>query len=496
MASSSISQWVADKAASLRITDALVNIMTGIGTSRDKSAYSTYSEFVPLTPPELDNLFASSALARKTVMLLVEDALRKGFRVVREGAEPGEYLEEAAEIEERLKALGFRQALSEAAWKGRLFGDAGIILGVRGAGPLTSELDPEELSAIEFIRVDDRQNFTPAKYAPDGSVTVWNWNRVSRTGGPVGVPMVQIHDSRILWLSGAATTDSGMRLNNGWHHSVLDALKETLMSFDSFWSSIDSQIIDASQAVFHLSGFIDALASNSGETGEALRKRLALMDLSRSSAKALVLDAGDEKGAGREDFTVIERGSLASMDKLVGTYLNRFAAAAGYPVSVLFGQAAAGTNATGESDLILHFQTVDVYREGFLTRPAEAMVRLVARELGLEDPDEWCIEWPELWTPKPLDVASAEKMRVDSAIGLVASGIALAEEVALSLGRVAPSLGLVLDVESRLKALEGGLAEVEERTLGEEAAPEATGISSGRSTKAKANPAAAKNSPK
>jgi phage-related protein (TIGR01555 family) len=287
-----------------------------------------------------------------------------------------------------------------------------------------------------------------------------------------------------------------MRKNSGWHHSVLDALKETLMSFDSFWSSIDSQIIDASQAVFHLSGFIDALASNSGETREALRKRLALMDLSRSSAKALVLDAGDEKGAGREDFTVIERGSLASMDKLVGTYLNRFAAAAGYPVSVLFGQSAAGTNATGESDLILHFQTVDVYREGALTRPAEKMVRLVARELGLEDPDEWCIEWPELWTPKPLDVASAEKMRIDASIGLVTSGIALAEEVALSLGRVAPSLGLVLDAESRLKALEGGLVEVEERTLGEEAAPEATGISSGRSTKAKANPAAAKNSPK
>jgi phage-related protein (TIGR01555 family) len=493
----SISRWVTEKAASLRITDALVNIMTGLGTSRDKTAYSAYSDFTPLTPAELDTLFASSALARKAVMLLVDDALRKGFRVVREGAEPGEYRQEAAEIEERLKALGLRGALTDAAWKGRLFGAAGIVLGVRGAGPLTSELDPTKVTAIEFVRADDRQNFTPAKYGPDGSVTVWNWTRTSVRGGHLAIPTVQIHDSRILWLYGAATTDRGMRTNGGWSHSVLDPLKETLIAYDSFWSSIDSQVVDASQAVFHLSGFIDALASNSGETGDALRKRLALMDISRSSAKALVLDAGDATGAGREDFQVIERGSLAAMDRLVSTYLNRFAAAAGYPVSVLFGQAAAGTNATGESDLILHFQAVDIYRESALTAPAEKMVRLVAQELGIADPEEWCIEWPELWTPKPLDVASAEKMRVDAAIGLVSSGVALAEEIALSLGRIAPSLGLVLDAESRLKALEGGLAEVEERTL--EADPEtptASGVSSGRSVRAQVNPAAAKNSPK
>lgn len=504
-------QWIQDKAAVRRVTDGLVNIMTGFGTSRDKSRYSQYVDQPILSVWDLETLFKDSALAKKVVTKIPMDALRGGFKVRRRGASAtGDAAEEAQAIADRCNELGVTETLYRAAWLGRLFGGAGIVLSLRKTGRPSAELDLEDVEELEidYIRACDRQDFQPAYWRPDGSTERWRWTRVSKGGGPVGFPIVELHDSRVLWFGGADTTDRARQRNEYWDLSILQALFNTIVSYDNYWASLDSQVSDASQAVFHLQGFISALASNSGETGEMLRKRLALMDMGRSNNKALVLDAGDAEGNGKEDFQVIERASLANMDKLTGVFLNRLAADAGYPVSVLFEQAAAGTNATGEADLILHFGNVDVYRTNVLTQPATELVQLVARDLGFADPEEFEIVWPELYRPKPLDVASAQKMRADTLVGMVTAGIILEEEAALD---CAEHMDLKIDRPSREKALKEGLKEVESREVTKPEAPALDpnkelaakakttgGVSpkakaSGRAVKAKTNPGSAKN---
>lgn len=464
-------EWIKNSAIARRITDGLVNIMSGVGTSRDKSTWSRYCDQPILTVWELETLWKDSALARKVVSKIPQDALRAGFSVKRvrtEAAEGDDSRDDDAEAQalaKRCNELGVTKALFEAACWGRLFGGGAIVMAVEGAGAPDQELDPEAITKINYLRVCDRQDFTPSFWGPDGSTQRWWWQRRSKGGGPVGIPLIDLHTSRCLWFGGALTTDRARERNQYWDLSILQALFNTLVSYDGYWASLDAQVGDASQAVFHLQGFINALASNSGETAEVLAKRLRLMDQNRSNARALVLDAGDKDGNGREDFEVIERASLANMDKLSAMYLNRFAADAGYPVSVLFEQSAAGTNATGENDLNQHYNNVDQFRNEKLREPATFLVQAVARELGFSNPEEFEICWPALYIPKPLDVASAEKMRVDSAIGLVTAGVALEEEVALSMDKIAPSLGLHLDKGARKDALEAGLTDVRERTV-------------------------------
>lgn len=491
--------WIEDRAAAMRVADGLQNIMTGLGTARDKSKYSQYVDQPLLSVFDLESIFKDSGLAKKVVCKLPYDALRGGFKVRRRGASGADAAKEAQLIADRCNELGITRELYRAAWLGRLFGGAGLVLAVEGAGRPDTELDDERITGVDFVRACDRQDFAPAFWRPDGSTERWYWTRVSRGGGPVGIPIVVLHDSRVIWFGGAETTDRARQRNGYWDLSVLQSLFNVLVSYDGYWGSLDAQVADASQAVFHLQGFITALASNSGETGQALRKRLALMDMGRSSSKALVLDAGDKDGNGREEFKVVERPSLASMDKLTGVFLNRFAAEAGYPVSVLFEQAAAGTNATGEADLTLYYANVDAYRHNVLTCPAKELVEMVARDLGLPDPEEIEVCWPELYRPKPLDVASAQKMRADTLVGMVGAGIILEEEAALD---AAEHMNLDLDREARQKALKAGLKEVEERTvmdpseaeLAAKAPAPAAGAAktpkpkaSGRATRAKAN---------
>jgi len=490
-------EWFHDRAATRRVTDALQNIMTGLGTSRDKSKYSAYVDQPLLSVYDLESVFKDSGLAKKVVCKIPQDALRGGFQVRRCGAAGADAAAEARALAERCNELDVTGMLYRGAWLGRLFGGAGIVLSVEGAGRPDTELDDELVTGVDFLRACDRQDFQPAYWRPDGSTEKWWWTRVSRGGGPVGIPTVTLHDSRVIWFGGAETTDRARQRNGYWDLSILQALFNVLVSYDGYWGSLDAQVADASQAVFHLQGFIRALASNAGETGQALAKRLALMDMGRSNAKALVLDAGDKDGNGREEFKVVERPSLASMDKLTGVFLNRFAAEAGYPVSVLFEQAAAGTNATGESDLILYYANVDTFRQNVLCKPAKKLVELVARDLELPDPEEFEIVWPELYRPKPLDVASAQKMRADTLVGFVGAGIILEEEAALD---AAETMNLQIDRASRQKALKDGLKEVEDRTVTDPSPAElalkapkpAAGAvpkpkASGRATRAKAN---------
>lgn len=113
----------------------------------------------------------------------------------------------------------------------------------------------------------------------------------------------------------------------------------------------------------------------------------------------------------------------------------------------------------------LWFNSVDVYRQTELTPPLLRLVRMIARTIGAaEDEDyEWCIKWPELQRPPPLDVATTAKMQVDSLAALITSQVLLPEEAALNLKRVMPEI--TIDLDARRKALVEATKELESREM-------------------------------
>lgn len=445
--------------------DAITNMVTGIGTSRDKTRGNFYFDAPPLDVYTLEALFANNDLAYTIVTKPVDDALRAWFGV--EQHEPSKDEDERARaIMGKLEELGAKDLMKDGATWGRLFGGGGVVLVVDGAGDPSMPLDDDKVTDVVSLVAFDRQDMQAVRWYKNGQPQVYLWTRPPTYGGPVPAPQL-VHESRLLLFGGARTTNRRKAINYGWDLSILQRVYEVLKAYDAMWASVDNMFADASQAVFKMQGLIQSLAEADGEGTQDVQTRLAFMDMVRSSAKAIMLDAGNKaQGEEAESFEVVERSTLGTLDGVIQAYMIRLATAARMPLTVLLGMAPAGMDATGESDMVLYFNTIDIYRADDLEPNFLRLVRLCARAVGDAEPESWCIRWPELARPKPVDVATAEKMNVDAAVSLITSQALLPEEVALNLSRIAPSMNLRIDLEPRKTALEDGLAEVENREIG------------------------------
>jgi phage-related protein (TIGR01555 family) len=474
--------------------DGLVNALSGVGTERSKVAWNDWQDVGPLPKPLLEALYANNALAAIIVDSLVDDALREGFQLRRVDSSPDKDEREARAITrewERLQADENRFARG-AKW-GRLFGGGGILLGVRGSGSIETELVDENVSRIEFLKDVDRHQLRVVQRTVTGEPLMYEYQPPSLDGTVLGP--VLVHASRLILFPGAVTTSERRAQNEGWDLSVLQACYEPLLSYEGMWANFDNMLSDGSQAVFKLSGLIQSLAEDGGS--QDVRTRLQLMDMTRSVAKAIVLDAGDEQGMGKEDYQVVERAGLGGLDKVQQNYFTRIASTARTPESILLGTAPGGDSATGDLERTMWFGRVDSYRRNVIHSRLIRLVRMISRALGQKDPEDWEIVWPELEKMSPMDVATKTKMYVDSAVALMNAQAILPEEVALSLRRMAPDLAVTVNTEARVEAMELALEEVRNRELGlgmmeataeveaEAAPPVATGQATPTSSKRK-----------
>ena len=141
------------------------------------------------------------------------------------------------------------------------------------------------------------------------------------------------------------------------------------------------------------------------------------------------------------------------------------------PVTVLFGRSPSGLNATGESDRIGWYDTVQAHRDYVILPRGQTLLRLVCLALGV-DPDGWVLECPALLQESDKDYAARQKIVADTDSVYLAAEVLRPEEVALArYGRgewsdTAPQI----DTESRETMLKIDLERVQ--SGGEEVGPQ------------------------
>ncbi len=425
------------------------NFTTGVGTSRDKTTHGSYWAPWRVLDNELLALMNESDLAAKVVELPAREMMRRGYDLDADGVDVSEMEDFEEDLEERLR---LKEQFQDGMKWGRGFGGDLLIVGADDGQSPDKPLNEKGIRSVEYLNNIDRrfawvQSYYSDPFKPNyGLPEIYLITNVVSVSRPhIGTPgSTIVHESRTIRFDGNPTDVLTRQQLAGWSWSVLQRVYNVMRKFEHAFDSSGALLSDASQAVFKIQGLIDAIASGQKQ---AIQERMALVDESRSTIRAVLLDADGE------EFTR-EPTSFAGIPDLLDRWMMRFASAANMPVTKLFGRSAAGLNATGENDVSSWYDELAGVQTDYVSPKLRRLLRLcaLAKDSKLRKKDaKFKIEWCPLWAPSDSEQAKTDYATAQKDQIYLQEGVVTPEEVALDRQGQYPSM----DVESREKALQG-----------------------------------------
>ena len=391
--------------------DGWQNPATGIGTMRDKSEAAAYFSDPRISDPELAALYYGEDLANRIVNERVDQAFRRGYRIVGLEQEDIELLEEKAreiDLEENFKD----------AWRfGRLYGSSLLVLGALDGQEPQFALDEDNISSFAFLNYTDRRSLDIWSRYEDllspkfGEPSIYRVQPEPIQGGTFD-PGYHIHESRCIRFDGIKTDRREANKISGWSYSVLQTVYRTLRQFGVSFESASILMQEASQGIFKVDGLITMIA---GGEREQLLERMAMVDVTKSVARSIMVDAD------KEDYTRIAV-SFAGIPDMLDRFMHRLCAATGMPATLLMGRSPAGLSATGESDFQQWYDSIATEQSRVLTPRLLRIYKLLCLSLGI-DPTGLDIEWCPLEDPNPKEqaeiytaITNADKINIEAGI--------------------------------------------------------------------------------
>ncbi len=389
--------------------DGLTNVVTGLGQSGyDKRAGASYDPIV-VTDIQARQIWRASDMAARGVEEIVNDSLRPGVDLQIQDDKDGE---QGRAVMAKLEDLGALEVLKRGGHYKRAYGGAALFPVANDGRDLAAPLDEEHIAEVKQIQVFEPCELDPLSYYTDprekgfGQVKLWRFTPITNRSGEE--KQQEIHESRLIVMQGIRVTRADVGYARpGWGDSIFTRALRVLINFDSVFDGTGVLVQDFAQSVYRLVGLAKTLAAG----GEAeLIKRMRLMDLSRSTLRAIIMD--------KEDEFHREPTPLGGLPEIIDRFCQRLAAAFNMPVTKLMGISAAGLNATGENDRVGWDNTVDAWRESELRGPIERLVRLLllskAGPTKGKEPQDWAMKFRPLWQPSEKETVETRKVQADT----------------------------------------------------------------------------------
>lgn len=348
--------------------DSWQNILTGTGTPRDKTTFTLFQQDGQIDFPTLEAVYHNDDLGATIVDAEPEQMFREGFEIhVEDSADAGD------EFEEYLTNLGAEQALEEATIWARLYGGGGVFPGAQDGRAVSEPLDYSAIETVNFLQVLDRFSLWPNTWYSDPNGPKFGQPETYRVFTPtvagVTPPVnVIIHESRLILFPGARTSIRKRRVNFGWEDSILQRPYQVLQSFGLSWASITHLLSDASQGVYKVKDLLNMILA---QNKEALLDRMKLIDESRSTSRMLLVDSENE------DFERTPT-PFTGLPEMLDRIVQRLAAAARMPVTVLMGMSPAGLNATGASDILQWYDRIKLVQRRIAAPRVRKLAQIIA----------------------------------------------------------------------------------------------------------------------
>lgn len=415
--------------------DSWQNAITGLGMAlRDKMKSMEFAGTARISPDVLEALYHEDDLVALLCDTISEEMLRNGFDVKIQSDEPSDVvLEQEEEIGTAIEELEVIPKFIEAMVWARLYGGAAIIPVLDDGSDkedLAEPLNEDQIREIESLNVIEGRYMTPVRWYDDPAEK--NYGRpstfqVSPPGiGTSGGMTREIHESRMILFDGTRVSMNRRLRNRGFSDSVVQRSYETIKSFATGWQSVGHLMSDSNQAVFSIEGLIDMIAS---EDSDLITRRMQVVDMGRSVARAIAIDADKEKF---ERHTT----NFSNLDKILQMFVLRLSSAFRMPATVTMGQSPAGENATGDADFRWFYDKTATSQTHYLKPKLRRLIKLllVSKEgpTDGEEPSKWTITFRPLWRMTPSEEAEMRNKQADTDVKYIQEGVLLPEEVTLS----------------------------------------------------------------
>ncbi len=334
----------------------------------------------------------------------------------------------------------------------RAYGGGAILVGAQdGMKDLAEPLDEKRIESIDYLNA--------LSGGWDGEVVAWSYYQdptKPKYGMPeiymmrnLGVPLAKIpapgqsisrgevlplgptgyggtiwwvHESRLIIFPGRAVSRRARVQMRGWGDSIFTRVDEVLQQYGQTWGGISNLMTDFSQAILSIEGLAASIAGNKG----VVASRALQINLSRSISRLLMIDSKEEF---KRDTV-----SLGGVAEVLQQFALQLAAAADMPVSLLFGQAPAGLNATGDSDIRFFYDRVASWQKKELLPQMRRLLKLqlLARQGPTDgkEPKRWSVTARPLYQLTAVEEANRRKVIADTDQVYVTMGAVTAEEVA------------------------------------------------------------------
>lgn len=382
--------------------DTLENLVTHIGTERDKSTHNRYM-LALLDKGQLDNAYRGDWISRKVVNIPAEDSTRQWRAWQAEK-------KQITAIENEERRLGVQAKVCDAMIKARLYGGAAIVIGANG-DEASTELRPDSVrqGSVKFLHVVTRYDLAP-KEIERNPLSPYFGEPKEYTYSAQNEGTKTLHPSRVVRFCGADLPDLTLSAD-GWGDSVLQSIDDAIKQVASASANVAVMLAEAKVDVIKVPRLMQSLSQ--ADYKALLLERFSLANVAKSVVNTLLLDSEETWERISNDFT--------TLPEVLRTYLLIASGAADIPATRLLGQSAQGLNATGESDVRNYYDRISSDQN---TRLAPRLARLddllVRSALGAF-PAEVHYRWNPLWqlsenerADVAIKKANAHKVDVDA----------------------------------------------------------------------------------
>lgn len=351
----------------ISIKDGFQNVMKGLGSEKDPRTSTSYVPGIRINQQAANNLYTYNWLAAKVVDIPIDDATRKWRSFLIQDQKQKETIKD---LEEKYDVK--RNIITAFKWA-RIFGGAVIVAIIDGDDPSEPmNIDSVREGSLKNFLVFDRYNIYPDNIDRDimsDNFGMPKYYTVSRSGQ-------RIHHSRVKRAIGKVGTIAECEKENYWGSSIYTHMLEPITDSGVVSQSISNLVYEASVDVYRINGLNELIAEGNDDL---VVSRLMIAHKMKSVINGIALDKEDEYDKKQISFS--------QLPEIDDRYVQKVSGASNIPVTRLLGISPAGQNATGESDMLNYYDSVQAIQENEIAPALDWMDSLILKSSGIKGLD-------------------------------------------------------------------------------------------------------------